>query len=89
LEDDLREKMRRLDEKLSTFPHLNPYSPFWKCFGQLMMFIGVLIDEVLKMLDLGKDLTDRELWIDFKTRIQVIKTFLDYDVVESRLHIKL
>jgi hypothetical protein len=43
-----------------------------------------------KMLDLGKDLTDREFWTDLKTNIQV-KTPLDYmyDLMESELHCKL
>jgi hypothetical protein len=83
--------MRKLDEKLEGFPHLSQYSHFWKHFGQLVMFTEVLIDESFKMFDEGKDITDREFWIDLKTRLRVIKTFLDhvYDVVESYLQGKL
>jgi hypothetical protein len=91
LEEDLRIKMRKLDEKLEGLPHWAQYSHFWTHFGELLMFSGCLIDDVLKLFDEGQDITDREFWIELKTRLHVIQTFLDhvYDVVESYLEGKL
>jgi hypothetical protein len=82
LEDDLRKKMKKVDEKLSNFRHLNPYSPFWEPFGKLLTLIDALTDDVIKMLSEGNgkfpNLSDRKFWRDLKTNIQVVQTLLGY-----------
>jgi hypothetical protein len=83
-------KTQALDERLGKMHHLSPYCPFWESFGKMLMFIDVLMDDIIKFLDVNerKDLLNRGFWVSLKTNVQIVGILIEYiyDLMESYLH---